>query len=134
MKDYCTLRSLVVRVQARTFMVWKFDIFGFLGSDDDDTTRHDNNTETPDPGQPPLPGTKYLVRISPHFDIRRGHHGMIFNFGPRPKMGPGPGLKCVRAQNGPGPISENCSVVPPLRHQKKTDTANIYIYIERETF
>ena len=30
------------------------------------TARHD--TETPDPGQPPLPGTKYLVRISPHFD------------------------------------------------------------------
>ena len=37
--------------------------FGFLGSDDD-------STETPDPGQPPLPGTKYLVRISPHFDYQ----------------------------------------------------------------
>ena len=68
MKDYCTLRSLVVRVQARMYIFWKIDIFGFLESDDgnDDTTRHD--TETPDPGQPPLPGTKYLVRISPHFD------------------------------------------------------------------
>ena len=33
--------------------------------DDDDN----DDTETPDPGQPPLPGTKYLVRISPHFDI-----------------------------------------------------------------
>ena len=39
--------------------------FGFWGPPT--TTRHD--TETPDPGQPPLPGTKYLVRISPHFDF-----------------------------------------------------------------
>ena len=43
---------------------------GFLNFDDDmprhGTARHD--TETPDPGQPPLPGTKYLVRTSPHFD------------------------------------------------------------------
>ena len=61
MKDYCTLRPLVVRVQARMYIFWKFDIFG---SDDDD----DDNTETPDPGQPPLPGTKYPVRVSPHFD------------------------------------------------------------------
>ena len=35
--------------------------------DDDDMARHD--TETPDPGQPPLPGMKYLVRTSPDFDF-----------------------------------------------------------------
>ena len=34
--------------------------------------RHDDNTETPDPGQPPLPGTKYPVRVSPHFDKLSG--------------------------------------------------------------
>ena len=41
---------------------WKFDMFG---SDDDTTT-----TRKQPAGQPPLPGTKYLVRISPHFDNR----------------------------------------------------------------
>ena len=30
MKDYCTLRPLVVRVQARMYIFWKFDILGFL--------------------------------------------------------------------------------------------------------
>ena len=63
MKDYCTLRPLVVHAQARMYIFWKIDIFGFLESDDDN-----DDTETPDAGQPPLPGTKYLVRISPHFD------------------------------------------------------------------
>ena len=32
MKDYCTLRPLVVRVQARMFIFWKFDILVFLGT------------------------------------------------------------------------------------------------------
>ena len=32
MKDYCTLRPLVVRVQARMFIFWKFDILKFLGT------------------------------------------------------------------------------------------------------
>ena len=32
MKDYCTLRPLVVRVQARMFIFWKFDILGFWGT------------------------------------------------------------------------------------------------------
>ena len=32
MKDYCTLRPLVVRVQARMYIFWKFDILGFLGN------------------------------------------------------------------------------------------------------
>ena len=36
MKDYCTLRPLVVRVQARMYIFWKFDMFG--SDDDDDTT------------------------------------------------------------------------------------------------
>ena len=31
MKDYCTLRPLVVRVQARMFIFWKFDILVFWG-------------------------------------------------------------------------------------------------------
>ena len=31
MKDYCTLRPLVVRVQARMYIFWKFDVFGFWG-------------------------------------------------------------------------------------------------------
>ena len=39
------------------------DIFWFWGVR---RQQHDN-TETPDPGQPPLPGMKYLLRISPHF-------------------------------------------------------------------
>ena len=63
MKDYCTLKPLVARVQARMYIFWKIVMFGFLESDDDN-----DDTETPDTGQPPLPGTKYLVRISPHFD------------------------------------------------------------------
>ena len=58
--------------QILTFLV-------FLGSDDDDTTRHDDNTETPDPGQPPLPGTKYPVRVSPHFDNPGQKYSEIFS-------------------------------------------------------
>ena len=50
------------------YIFWKIDIFG-LSDDDNDTTRHD--TETPDPGQPPLPGTKYPARVSPHFDLKK---------------------------------------------------------------
>ena len=38
--------------------------FRFLGG----RRRQRHDTETPDPGQPPLPGKKYLVRTSPHFD------------------------------------------------------------------
>jgi hypothetical protein len=36
MKDYCTLKAPVVRVQARMYIFWKIDIFGFLESDDND--------------------------------------------------------------------------------------------------
>ena len=68
MKDYCTLRPLVVRVQARMYIFGKIDILGFLESDDDNDNDNNDDTETPDPGQPPLPGTKYPVRVSPHFD------------------------------------------------------------------
>ena len=32
MKDYCTLRPLVVRVQARMYIFWKFDILKYLGT------------------------------------------------------------------------------------------------------
>ena len=38
MKDYCTLRPLVVRVQARMYIFWKIDIFGVLESNDDNDT------------------------------------------------------------------------------------------------
>ena len=59
MMDYCTLRPLVVRVQARMYLFWKFDILGFGGMTTMTTWQLDN-TEKPGRGQPPLPGTKYL--------------------------------------------------------------------------
>ena len=52
MKDYCTLRSLVVRVQARMYIFWKFDILGFLSPTT--TTPHDTTTTR-----------KHLILVSP---------------------------------------------------------------------
>ena len=61
---------LAVRFQVRiSFFCWFLATLGLTGFWDDNTTRQQHaNTETPDTGQHPLPGTEYLVRISPHFD------------------------------------------------------------------
>ena len=42
MKDYCTSRPLVVRVQARMYIFWEIVIFYFLESNDDNN--NDNDT------------------------------------------------------------------------------------------
>ena len=40
MKDYCTLRPLVVRVQARMYIFWKLTFLGFRGPTTTATWKH----------------------------------------------------------------------------------------------
>ena len=57
---------MVFRVQAMVSFFRKIILWFFGGPD------YDDDTEPPEPGQPPSPsrpGMKYLVRTSPHFDL-----------------------------------------------------------------